>query len=54
MMKTVRRILDPGEIGVIGVDYSVAESGSPVLISRAGKGRLVSCLPKEVHVVILS
>ncbi len=51
-METVRRILDRGDIGVTGVDYAVAESGSLVLISGAGKGRLVSCLPR-LHVAIL-
>ncbi len=51
-MAGVRRILDRGEIGVTGVDYAVAESGSLVLISGVGKGRLVSCLPR-VHVAIL-
>ncbi len=51
-MEGVRRVLDRGDIGVTGVDYAVAESGSLVLISGAGKGRLVSCLPR-LHVAIL-
>jgi len=41
-----------GEIGLTAVDYAVAESGSLVLMSGSGKGRLVSCLP-VIHVAIL-
>jgi L-lactate dehydrogenase complex protein LldG len=41
-----------GEIGLTAADYAVAESGSLVLVSGSGKGRLVSCLP-VIHVAIL-
>lgn len=51
-VETIRRRLDRGEVGLTGVDYAVAESGSLVLVSGSGKGRLVSCLPL-VHVAIL-
>jgi L-lactate dehydrogenase complex protein LldG len=47
-----RRRLDRMEVGLTGVDYAVADSGSLVLFSGPGKGRLVSCLP-TVHVAIL-
>jgi L-lactate dehydrogenase complex protein LldG len=40
------------EIGLTGVEYGVAESGTLILLSGPGKGRLVSCLPM-VHVAIL-
>lgn len=47
-----RDVLDRAGIGLTGVDYAVAESGSLVLMSGPGKGRLVSCLP-VVHVALL-
>jgi len=47
-----RRRMGLGEIGLTGVDYAVAESGSLILMSGPGRGRLVSCLP-VVHVAIL-
>ncbi len=51
-MEALRCIQDRGEIGMSGVDFAVAESGSLVLLTGPGKGRLVSCLP-IVHVAIL-
>lgn len=47
-----RQRMGRGEIGLTAVDYAVAESGSLVLMSESGKGRLVSCLP-VIHVAIL-
>ena len=47
-----RQRMGRGEIGLTAVDYAVAESGSLVLMSGPGKGRLVSCLP-VIHVAIL-
>jgi L-lactate dehydrogenase complex protein LldG len=52
MDQGLRDVLDRAGIGLTGVDYAVAESGSLVLLSGAGKGRLVSCLP-VVHVALL-
>ncbi len=52
VVESIRRQLDRGEVGLTGVDYAIAESGSLVLLSGPGKGRLVSCLPM-VHVAIL-
>ena len=52
MIGDFRRQLDRAEIGLTGVDYAIADSGSLVLLTGAGKGRLVSCLP-IVHVAIL-
>lgn len=51
-VESVRRRLDRGEVGLTGADYAVAESGSLVLMSGPGRGRLVSCVPL-VHVAIL-
>ncbi len=48
----IRTELERGEIGLTGVDYAVADTGSLVLWSGPGKGRLVSSLP-VVHVAIL-
>ena len=39
-------------IGVTGVDYAIAETGSCVLLARAGVSRLVSLLP-PVHMVVV-
>ncbi len=52
MDQDFRDRLNRAEIGLTGVDYAVAESGSLILMSGAGKGRLVSCLP-VVHVALL-
>ena len=39
-------------IGLTGVDYAIAASGTLVLQSGSGKNRLVSCLP-AIHIAIL-
>jgi L-lactate utilization protein LutC len=52
MDQGLRDVLARAEIGLTGADYAVAESGSLVLMSGPGKGRLVSCLP-VVHVALL-
>ncbi len=51
-VRKVRDVLDRAGIGLTGVDLAVAESGSLLLMSGPGKGRLVSCLP-VVHVALL-
>ena len=40
------------DIGVTGVDYAIAETGSCVLLPRKGLSRLVSLLP-PVHVAVV-
>ena len=40
------------DIGVTGVDYAVAETGTAVLLPRKGVSRLVSLLP-PVHVAVV-
>jgi len=47
-----RQRMGRGEVGLTAVDYAVAESGSLILMSGSGRGRLVSCLP-VIHVAIL-
>ncbi|MDA1349743.1 MAG: lactate utilization protein [Chloroflexi bacterium] len=39
-------------IGITGVDYAIAETGSCVIVPRAGVSRLVSLLP-PVHVAVV-
>lgn len=51
-MGDIRQRMGRGEIGLTAVDYAVAESGSLILNSGPGKGRLVSCLP-VIHMAIL-
>ena len=40
------------EIGLTGVDYAIAETGTCVLIPRKGVSRLVSLLP-PVHIAVV-
>ncbi|MEJ7584392.1 MAG: LUD domain-containing protein, partial [Acidimicrobiales bacterium] len=40
------------DVGVTGVNFGVAESGSIVLVTNEGNGRLVSTLPR-VHVAVM-
>jgi L-lactate dehydrogenase complex protein LldG len=51
-VEAARARLNRAEVGVTGVDWAVADSGSLILLSGPGKGRLVSCLP-SIHVAIL-
>jgi iron-sulfur cluster protein len=56
ILKVVRRYLRPiflsAEMGVTGANIGVAETGSILLETNEGNGRLVSSLPK-IHVVII-
>ena len=45
------RMIEAG-IGLTGVDYAIAETGSCVIVARQGASRLVSLLP-PVHVAIV-
>ena len=40
------------DIGITGVDYAIAETGSCVIVPRAGVSRLVSLLP-PVHIAVV-
>ena len=47
-----RRAMIDASIGVTGVDYAIAETGSCAIIARQGASRLVSLLP-PIHVAIV-
>jgi len=47
-----RALAAGSDIGVTGVDYAIAETGTCVLLPRAGVSRLVSLLP-PVHIAIV-
>ncbi len=48
----LREVMANADMGITGVDYAVAETGSVVLAPRQGVSRLVSLLP-PVHVAIV-
>ena len=48
----LREIMERSDIGVTGVDYAIAETGTCVIIPRAGVSRLVSLLP-PVHIALV-
>ena len=48
----LRSLMADADIGITGVDYAIAETGTCVIIARAGVSRLVSLLP-PVHVAIV-
>lgn len=50
--KDLRARATEADLGVTGVDYAIAETGSCVIKSRKGASRLVSLLP-PVHVAIV-
>ena len=50
--RRLRDIATAADLGVTGVDYAIAETGSCVLIARKGVSRLVSLLP-PVHVALV-
>ena len=49
----LRSIAERADIGITGVDYAIAETGTCVLIPSAGVSRLVSLLP-PVHIAIVN
>ncbi len=48
----LRTIMEASDIGVTGVDYAIAETGTCVIIPRGGVSRLVSLLP-PVHIALV-
>ena len=48
----LRRVAAEADMGLTGVDYAVAETGTCVLLPRRGVSRLVSLLP-PVHVAVV-
>ena len=50
--RQLRAVFETADVGVTGANFAVAETGSIVLVTNEGNGRLVSALPRT-HVVIL-
>ena len=48
----LKRVMERSDIGVTGVDYAISETGTCVIIPRAGVSRLVSLLP-PVHIALV-
>ncbi len=48
----LRREFLRADVGITGVNFGVAESGSLVLVTNEGNGRMVSALPR-VHVAVM-
>lgn len=50
--RQLREVFLSAEVGVTGVNFAVAETGSICLVTNEGNGRLVSALPR-VHVALM-
>lgn len=50
--QTLREIFLEAEIGITGVNFGVAESGTLCLVTNEGNGRMVSTLP-PVHIALM-
>ncbi len=48
----LRSVMELADIGITGVDYAIAETGTCVIIARPGASRLASLLP-PVHVALV-
>ena len=48
----LRGVMERADLGITGVDYAIAETGTCVIIPRAGVSRLVSLLP-PVHIALV-
>ena len=48
----LRTVMEASDVGVTGVDYAISETGTCVIIPRAGVSRLVSLLP-PVHIALV-
>lgn len=51
--RRLRERLLVADVGITGVDYAIAETGSCVIMARGGVSRLVSLLP-PVHVAVVN
>ena len=51
-LTNLKNIMERSDIGVTGVDYAISETGTCVIIPRAGVSRLVSLLP-PVHIALV-
>ena len=52
MRRQLRDTASDADLGVTGVDFAIAETGTAVLLARKGVSRLVSLLP-PVHVAVV-
>jgi L-lactate dehydrogenase complex protein LldF len=50
--RQLRTVFETADVGITGANFAVAETGSIVLVTNEGNGRLVSALPR-MHIVIL-
>jgi L-lactate dehydrogenase complex protein LldF len=50
--RQLREVFTTADVGITGANFAVAETGSIVLVTNEGNGRLVSALPR-VHIAIL-
>jgi L-lactate dehydrogenase complex protein LldF len=50
--RQLRAVFETADVGITGANFAVAATGSIVLVTNEGNGRLVSGLPR-VHVVLL-
>ncbi len=50
--RTLRQVFLQAEIGISGVNFGVAESGSLVVLTNEGNGRMVTTLPR-VHIALM-
>jgi L-lactate dehydrogenase complex protein LldF len=48
----LRRVFETADVGITGANFAVAETGSIVLVTNEGNGRLVTALPR-VHIALL-
>lgn len=50
--RQLRRRFAEAEVGITGVNFAIAETGTIVLVSNEGNARLTTCLPR-VHIAIM-
>ncbi len=50
--RRLRDVFDTADVGITGANFGVAETGSIVLVTNEGNGRMVSALPR-VHIALM-
>jgi L-lactate dehydrogenase complex protein LldF len=50
--RRLREVFETADVGITGANFGVAETGSIVLVTNEGNGRMVSALPK-VHIALM-
>jgi L-lactate dehydrogenase complex protein LldF len=48
----LRRVFETADVGISGANFGVAETGSIVLVTNEGNGRLITSLPR-VHIALM-